>query len=84
MRPIAALAVTLAAAALAHMWQWSTMSLGMGAVMGADPVISQAHGRGDGEAAALGLQRGLLVALIASVPIAIAITASTLPKVTSA
>jgi multidrug resistance protein, MATE family len=63
----------LAAAALAHMWFWSTMSLGMGAVMGADPMISQAHGRGDGPEAALGLQRALLVALLASVPICIAL-----------
>jgi MATE family multidrug resistance protein len=62
----------LAAAALAHMWQWSTMSLGLGAVMGTDPMISQAHGRADHQAAALGLQRGLILAVIASVPVCIA------------
>jgi MATE family multidrug resistance protein len=40
--------------------------------MGTDPLISQAHGRADERAAALGLQRGLLVAALASVPIGIA------------
>ncbi len=63
----------LAGSALAHMWFWSTMSLGMGAVMGADPLISQAHGRGDGQGAALGLHRALLTALLVSVPICIAL-----------
>src|SRR5262245_53287328 len=37
----------LAASALANMWQWSWLSLGLGLVMGIDPLISQAHGRGD-------------------------------------
>ena len=63
----------LAAAALAQMWQWSTMSLGLGAVMGIDPLISQAHGRGDGAAVALATQRGLLVALLTSIPICFAL-----------
>lgn len=63
----------LAASALAHVWMWSTLSLGVGAVMGADPMISQAHGRGDGAAAALALQRGLVVALLASIPICLAL-----------
>jgi MATE family multidrug resistance protein len=62
----------LAAAALAHMWQWSTMSLGLGAVMGTDPMISQAHGRADEQAAALGLQRGLVIAALTSVPVCVA------------
>jgi MATE family multidrug resistance protein len=59
----------LAGSALAGMWQWSIMSIGMGAVMGIDPLISQAHGRGDGPGAALALQRGLVVALLVSVPL---------------
>jgi MATE family multidrug resistance protein len=73
-------ATELAAAALAHMWMWSTLSLGIGAVMGTDPMISQAHGRGDGQAAALALQRGVVVALLASVPlcVAMALTGHTL------
>jgi MATE family multidrug resistance protein len=63
----------LAAASLAHNWQWSIMSLGMGAVMGTDPMISQAHGRGDGQAAALALQRGLVVAALGSVAVGVAL-----------
>ena len=38
----------LAACALANMWQWAWMSIGLGLVMGIDPLISQAHGRGHG------------------------------------
>jgi MATE family multidrug resistance protein len=63
----------LAAASLAHNWQWSLMALGQGAVMGIDPMISQAHGRRDGQAAALGLQRGLIVAALASVAVGVAL-----------
>jgi MATE family multidrug resistance protein len=59
----------LAAAALGNAWQWTFMSLGLGMVMGIDPLISQAHGRGDGPAAALALQRGIVLGLIASVPV---------------
>jgi MATE family multidrug resistance protein len=59
----------LAASALAGMWQWSFMVVGVGAVMGIDPLISQAHGRGDGPATALALQRGLVVALLVSAPL---------------
>jgi MATE family multidrug resistance protein len=62
-----------AAAALAHNWHWCTMSLGLGVVMGVDPMISQAHGRRDGQAAALALQRGLVVAALASIAIGAAI-----------
>src|SRR5689334_2593048 len=61
----------LAASALGNMWEWSCLSIGMGAVMGIDPVISQAHGRGDSQTMALALQRGLLVALLASMPLCV-------------
>jgi MATE family multidrug resistance protein len=59
----------LAANALASVWQWAFLSIGVGAVLGIDPLISQAHGRGDGPGAALALQRGVLVAWLASVPV---------------
>jgi multidrug resistance protein, MATE family len=59
----------LGASALGNAWQWTWMSLGIGLVMGIDPLISQAHGRGDGPSTALALQRGIVLALIASVPI---------------
>jgi MATE family multidrug resistance protein len=62
----------LAASALANSWQWIFLSLGLGLVMGIEPLISQAHGAGDGETAALTLQRGVVVALLAGVPVALA------------
>jgi multidrug resistance protein, MATE family len=59
----------LGASALGNAWQWTWMSLGLGLVMGIDPLISQAHGRGDGPSTALALQRGVVLALFVSVPI---------------
>ncbi len=63
----------LAASALGNAWQWTFLSLGVGLVMGIDPLISQAHGRGDGPGTALALQRGIVLALLASIPICICI-----------
>ena len=62
----------LAASALGNMWQWTFLSFGFGLVMGMDPLVSQAHGRGDGNEIALAYQRGLFLALVISVPIGIA------------
>jgi MATE family multidrug resistance protein len=59
----------LAASALANMWQWGFLAIGMGTVMGIDAEVSQAHGRSDGEAAGRALQRGVVLALLVSVPI---------------
>jgi MATE family multidrug resistance protein len=59
----------LAASAIANAWQWPLMSFGMGMVMGIDPLISQAHGRGDGPSTALAMQRGLVLAVAVSLPI---------------
>ncbi|HKC51187.1 MAG TPA: MATE family efflux transporter, partial [Myxococcota bacterium] len=61
----------LDAVALANMWGWATLGLGMGVVAGMDPLVSQAYGDGDGEGAALALQRGLVVALLVSAPVAL-------------
>ena len=63
----------LAAAALGNVWEWTWLCLGFGLVLGIEPLISQAHGRGDGAGAALALQRGIVVALLASVPICAAL-----------
>lgn len=63
----------LAASALANMWQWAFLSLGLGVVMGTDPLISQAHGRGDGPGTALALQRGVVLSLIVSVPLTLSL-----------
>ena len=62
----------LAATALANMWQWTFLSFGFGLVMGMDPLVSQGHGRGDGNEVALAFQRGLLLAIAVTVPICVA------------
>jgi len=57
----------LAAATLANVWLAGTMLFGMGVIFGMDPLITQAHGAGDGERAGRTLQRGIVVALVISV-----------------
>lgn len=59
----------LAAVAIATSWAWSSSSLFQGLVHGMDPLVSQAHGRGDGDGAALALQRGLVIACLSSIPL---------------
>ena len=59
----------LDAAALGNVWFWGTMILGVGIVYGLDPIIAQAHGRGDGERAGLALQQGTIVATLISIPL---------------
>jgi MATE family multidrug resistance protein len=61
----------LAACALGNMVQWASLSFGMGLVMGIDPLVSQAHGRRDGPGTALALQRGIVLALVVSVPLSL-------------
>ncbi|MAG33316.1 MAG: hypothetical protein CL908_20765, partial [Deltaproteobacteria bacterium] len=68
----------LAAIAIASTWVWSSGSLAQGIVQGMDPLVSQAHGRGDGEGAALALQRGLVISVVISIPLMI-LWASTEP-----
>lgn len=62
----------LAASAFGNMWQWAFLSIGVGVVMGIDPQVSQAHGRGDGPECGRALQRGLVLATLISIPICIA------------
>lgn len=59
----------LGAAALGNMWGWGSLALGIGVVLGMDPLVSQAHGEGDGAGAGLALQRGIVVALLVSIPV---------------
>ncbi|MCE9594290.1 MAG: MATE family efflux transporter [Planctomycetes bacterium] len=59
------------ASALGRLWIIGTMLVGMGLVLGIDPLVSHAHGAGDGESARFALERGLALALLASVPIGI-------------
>jgi multidrug resistance protein, MATE family len=60
----------IAAAALGNVWVMGTLVIGLGVTLGIDPLLTQAHGAGDGRAVGLVLQRGLVVAAIASVPTA--------------
>jgi MATE family multidrug resistance protein len=63
-------ATALAAVALGNLYFFGCAILGMGALMGLDPVVAQAVGAGDHPAVARGVQRGLILAII-SVPAAI-------------
>ncbi len=66
-------ATDLAAVALGNFW-WTTISLfGAGIVMAIDPVVSQAVGAGDADGVALGVQRGLVLALGVTVAAALCI-----------
>ncbi len=62
----------VAAASLGLLWTNGTWILGLGVVLGVDPLISQAHGAQDGRGVAIAFQRGLVVAALVSVPVAIA------------
>jgi len=62
----------LAAATLANVWVMGTMMLATGILFGLDPLISQAHGAGDGARCGLGFQRGLVLGLLLSPPLALA------------
>lgn len=64
--------VALAASAIANMWNWGFLSLSVGLVLGADPFISQAFGRGDRAGVALSSQRALVMATLASIPACLA------------
>ncbi|QDV09642.1 Multidrug resistance protein NorM [Planctomycetes bacterium Poly30] len=59
----------VAAALLAGVWVHLTQMLGMGLVMGIDPLVTQGYGARDREMLGRALQRGIIVALIAAVPI---------------
>ena len=62
----------LDASALGNTWIFGTLIFGLGMGFGLDPIISQSHGAGDSKRIALALQRGVVVALLMSVPIALA------------
>jgi MATE family multidrug resistance protein len=61
----------LAAAGLGATCIWGTLILADGLVRGIDPIVSQAHGARDGERAALALQRGVVIAVAVSFPLAL-------------
>jgi MATE family multidrug resistance protein len=58
----------LAAVAIAGVYFFAATTVGMGCLMALDPVVAQAHGAGDHEGIARGLQRGLVIAVLATIP----------------
>jgi len=62
----------LGAVSLGRSWAMLTMIFGMGLVFGIDPLASQARGARDRHTLGLTVQWGLVVAVVTSVPIAIA------------
>jgi MATE family multidrug resistance protein len=61
----------LAAAGLGSTCIWGTLVIADGLVRGIDPIVAQAHGARDGQSAALALQRGVVIAIGASFPLAV-------------
>lgn len=61
----------LGAAALGHVWTFGTLVFAMGVIYGMDPMVTQAHGSGDAVRQGRALQRGLVLALVLSVPIGV-------------
>jgi MATE family multidrug resistance protein len=59
----------LAASSIANVWIHGTLFFAVGVIIGIDPLIAQAHGRGDAAATGLAAQRGLVIALLLSVPV---------------
>lgn len=66
-------AVQYAASAIGHSYTFVFLAFGMGVLTVLDPVVSQAWGARDLEAVGRGLQRGLLLALLLSVPISLVV-----------
>lgn len=64
----------LAAAGVGGVWIMGTSMFAMGLLHGMDPIVTQAHGARDGKRAGLALQRGLVLALLVSLPLALAWT----------
>ncbi|MGB1016798.1 MAG: MATE family efflux transporter, partial [Nannocystaceae bacterium] len=60
----------LAAASLGVLWTWGTLVMGSGLVFGIDPVVSQAHGAGARDTFGRAVQRGIVIAVLACLPIA--------------
>jgi MATE family multidrug resistance protein len=61
--------VELSAVGLADAIMFGSLILGMGLVLGIDPIVSQAHGAGEGKLAGLALQRGIVLGVVASIPL---------------
>ncbi len=65
--------VDLAGLGIGHSYAFAIVAFGMGILLAIDPLVSQAVGAGDERALARGIQRGLVLALVISVPVGLAI-----------
>lgn len=63
----------LAAVALGNVAYYALSMFGVGVLLALDPIISQAVGAHDTEGIALGVQRGLVLAVVLSIPIGVAL-----------
>ena len=63
--------VELAACALADVILFGSLIIGIGIVMGIDPIVTQAHGAGQGARAGLALQQGVVLAVLCAVPLTV-------------
>jgi MATE family multidrug resistance protein len=63
----------LGAVALGNVYFFSFALFGMGVLFALDPIVAQALGAGDELAVRRGLQRGLLLALLLTIPVALAL-----------
>lgn len=61
----------IAAVSLGDMWIFGSLVFGIGVIMGIDPIVTQAHGSGQGEKAGLALQRGIVLGLLMNIPIGV-------------
>jgi multidrug resistance protein, MATE family len=61
----------LAAAALGNLYFFGIAALGIGCLMSVDPIVSQAVGARDDRGIARGVQRGVVLAILISVPAAL-------------
>lgn len=68
-------ATALAAVALGNLFSFGIMIFGMGVLMALDPVVAQALGAKDTPAVSRGLQRGLLLSVVLTLPTALLLLA---------
>ncbi len=62
----------LGGVSLGRLWLFGTALFAMGILFGLDPLFSQAHGRRDGRSLGITLQRGMILALVLTLPLALA------------
>src|SRR5262245_31599345 len=67
-------AAALAAAALGNLYFWIVSALGVGVLMALDPIVAQALGARDELAVTRGVQRGLVLSALVTIPLALLLT----------